>query len=135
MRRSLTLLCVGLIGLALVLTVSRGAMLGFVTVAVLMGLLKYRRNLLVVLVVPAGAILAPNPQPDGHFAEGIAGRDQATQMRFGEYKDALRLIERYPLLGVGFIDTPDIDLYIGVSSMYLLIAQQMGCSACRPLRW
>jgi len=38
----------------------------------------------------------------------------------------LRLIERYPLLGVGFIGTPDVDLYIGVSSMYLLIAQQMG---------
>jgi O-antigen ligase len=47
-------------------------------------------------------------------------------MRFGEYKDALRLIERYPLFGVGFIDAPDTDLYIGVSSMYLLIAQQMG---------
>jgi hypothetical protein len=36
------------------------------------------------------------------------------------------LIERYPVLGVGFADTPDVDLYIGVSSMYLLIAQQMG---------
>ena len=27
---------------------------------------------------------------------------------------------------VGSLDTPDVDLYIGVSSMYLLIAQQMG---------
>jgi O-antigen ligase len=47
-------------------------------------------------------------------------------MRFGEYKDALRLIERYPLLGVGFVGTPDNDLYVGVSSMYLLILSQMG---------
>ena len=30
------------------------------------------------------------------------------------------------MLGVGFIGTPDVDLYIGVSSMYLLVAQQMG---------
>jgi O-antigen ligase len=61
-----------------------------------------------------------------HFVDGFMGRDLATQMRFGEYKDAFRLIERYPLLGVGFVGTPDVDLYVGVSSMYLLVAQQMG---------
>jgi O-antigen ligase len=47
-------------------------------------------------------------------------------MRFGEYKDALTLISRYPLLGVGFSGTPDIDLYLGVSMLYLLIAEQTG---------
>jgi O-antigen ligase len=47
-------------------------------------------------------------------------------MRFGEYQDALILISRYPLLGVGFSGAPDIDLYIGVSSLYFLIAEQMG---------
>jgi O-antigen ligase len=47
-------------------------------------------------------------------------------MRFGEYKDALILIGRYPLLGAGFSGTPDIDLYLGVSMLYLLIAEQMG---------
>jgi O-antigen ligase len=62
----------------------------------------------------------------GHFADGFAGRDLATQMRIGEYNDAFELIARYPVLGVGFIGTPDVDLYIGVSSMYLLVAQQMG---------
>jgi O-antigen ligase len=60
------------------------------------------------------------------FMEGIQGADLATQMRFGEYKDAFNLIERYPLTGVGFFGTPDIDVYVGVSSVYLLIAQQMG---------
>jgi O-antigen ligase len=53
-------------------------------------------------------------------------QDLATQMRFGEYKDALILIQRYPLLGVGFSGSPDIDTYIGVSNMYLLIAEEMG---------
>ena len=47
-------------------------------------------------------------------------------MRFGEYKDALTLIQRYPWFGVGFGGTPDADLYLGVSSVYLLIASEMG---------
>jgi hypothetical protein len=47
-------------------------------------------------------------------------------MRFGEYKDAFNLIARYPLTGVGFFGTPDIDVYVGVSSVFLLLAQQMG---------
>jgi hypothetical protein len=60
------------------------------------------------------------------FIEGVQGEDLATQMRFGEYKDTFELISRYPLTGVGFSGTPDIDLYLGVSSVYLLLAQQMG---------
>jgi hypothetical protein len=60
------------------------------------------------------------------FAEGLRGEDLATQMRFGEYKDAFNLISRYPLTGVGFFGTPDIDVYVGVSSVYLLLAQQIG---------
>ena len=52
--------------------------------------------------------------------------DLATQMRMGEYKDALILIGRYPWLGVGFASSPDIDTYLGVANVYLLIAEQMG---------
>jgi len=58
--------------------------------------------------------------------EGIQGTDLATQMRFGEYRDALTLIARYPLFGVGFSGSPDIDLYLGVANVYLTIGQQMG---------
>ncbi|MCB9138226.1 MAG: hypothetical protein H6642_07765 [Caldilineaceae bacterium] len=47
-------------------------------------------------------------------------------MRFGEYKDALILIRRYPLFGVGFTGTPDLDIYLGVSMLYLIIPQNMG---------
>jgi O-antigen ligase len=125
--RWLSVLALGLIGLALVLTVSRGAMLGLLCVAMLIGILRYRRLVLLVVVVVALALILPQTRDlISHFAAGFAGQDLATQMRLGEYKDAFRLIERYPLLGVGFADTPDVDLYIGVSSMYLLIAQQMG---------
>jgi hypothetical protein len=58
--------------------------------------------------------------------EGLRWEDRASRMRLGEYKDAFILISRYPWLGVGFAGTPDIDIYIGVSSVYLLIAEQMG---------
>jgi O-antigen ligase len=47
-------------------------------------------------------------------------------MRFGEYKDALLLISRHPWIGVGFVGTPEGSLYIGVSNVYLLIAEEMG---------
>jgi O-antigen ligase len=125
--RWMAVVCTGVIGLALVLTVSRGAMLGFLLVAVAIGMLRYRRLLALVAIVIALALVLPQTRNlISHFAEGFAGQDLATQMRLGEYKDAFRLIQRYPLLGVGFSDTPDVDLYIGVSSMYLLIAQQMG---------
>lgn len=119
--------CTGLIGLALVLTSSRGAMLGFAAVALLIGGLKYRRLLAALALALALILVLPQTRDlVARFVDGFLGRDLATQMRFGEYKDAIRLIERYPLLGVGFADTPDVDLYIGVSMVYLLVAQQMG---------
>ncbi|MBI3538484.1 MAG: O-antigen ligase family protein [Chloroflexi bacterium] len=61
-----------------------------------------------------------------HLIEGLQGQDRATLMRFGEYKDAFTLIARYPFFGVGFGSSPDIDTYIGVSSVYLLMAEEMG---------
>jgi polysaccharide biosynthesis protein PslJ len=66
------------------------------------------------------------------FVAGLRGEDLATQMRFGEYIDAITLIARYPLFGVGFAGSPDIDVYLGVANVYLTIAQQMGCSDCSP---
>jgi O-antigen ligase len=47
-------------------------------------------------------------------------------MRLGEYKDALALITRHPWIGVGFVNPPEGSLYIGVSNVYLLIAEEMG---------
>ena len=61
-----------------------------------------------------------------HFVEGLQGRDLATQMRFGEYKDAWILLGRYPIFGVGFVAAPDIDIYLVVANAYLTIAEEMG---------
>jgi hypothetical protein len=113
--------------LTLYLTYSRGSLLGVVVGLGLMSLLRFRKLLWVMLVAATLVVLLPQTQfYVERFIEGIQGADLATQMRFGEYKDAFNLIERYPLTGVGFFGTPDIDVYVGVSSVYLLIAQQMG---------
>ncbi|MGH2541740.1 MAG: O-antigen ligase family protein, partial [Ardenticatenaceae bacterium] len=123
-------LAIGMVGtmvLALALTFSRGSMLGLVVALTPLMLLRYRRLIPWALLAVLGLLLLPPAQDYiSHFIAGLRGEDLATQMRFGEYKDALRLIRRYPYFGVGFSDAPDIDLYIGVSSVYLLIAEQMG---------
>lgn len=111
----------------MVLTFSRGSFVGLGAAFALLGVFRYRRMLWVGLVILGCLFLLPSAQVYvQHFAEGIQGEDLATQMRFGEYKDALILISRYPWLGVGFAGTPDIDTYLGVSSVYLLMAEQMG---------
>ncbi len=118
---------VGFMGLGLALTFSRGSMLGLGAALVLVGVLRYRKLLLLIAVVAILMLLLPQTQVFvTRFIQGIQGQDLATQMRFGEYKDAFILISRYPVLGVGFSGAPDIDLYLGVSDLYLLIAEQMG---------
>jgi O-antigen ligase len=116
-----------LVGVCVVLTFSRGAMAALAAGLLVIAGLRYRRLL---LVMGAAAILiAVLPVTQGYverFVAGLQGADLATQMRFGEYDDALRLISRYPLFGVGFSGTPTRDLYLGVSNAYLLMATQMG---------
>ena len=125
--RWLTIIVLGSNFLALYLTYSRGSMVGLAAAIFLIGILRYRRLLLILIVVAILVTLLPIGQSYiTHFLEGIQGVDRATQMRFGEYKDALILIGRYPWFGVGFAGSPDIDTYIGVSNVYLLIAEEMG---------
>ena len=117
----------GLVGLCLYLTYSRAALLGLAAGVSFLAVFRYRKLLIIMLVV--AVLFMFLPQTQGYverLVEGLQGEDQATQMRFGEYKDAFILISRYPVLGVGFAGTPDIDTYVGVSSAYLLMAEQMG---------
>lgn len=113
--------------LCLYLTYSRGSMAGLAVGLGLLALVKYRK--LIPLMVAAGVLLLLLPQAQDyvqHFVEGIQFQDLATLMRLGEYKDALILIGRHPWIGVGFVGTPETSLYIGVSNVYLLIAEEMG---------
>lgn len=112
---------------ALYLTYSRSALFGLAAAFALPGVLKYRK--LIPLGIVGALLLFLLPQTQDYVARllaGLAGEDLATQMRFGEFKDALILIRRYPLFGVGFTGVPDIDIYVGVSMLYLIIAENMG---------
>jgi len=112
---------------ALYLTYSRGSLVGLAVAVLVMGVMRYRK--LLWLAAAAGILLLLLPPAQAYvarFVEGIQLQDQATLMRLGEYRDAVGLISRYPWFGVGFSGSPDADLYVGVSSVYLLMAEEMG---------
>lgn len=111
----------------LYLTYSRGSMAGLLAGLGVLAVVRYRR--LLPALAAGGLLLLLLPQTQDyvqHFIEGLQFQDLATLMRLGEYKDALILISRYPWIGVGFVGTPEASLYIGVSNVYLLIAEEMG---------
>ncbi len=125
--RWLLLPIIGSIGVGLALTISRGSIGGAGLALLIIAGLRYRKLLpLMALAVIVVLLLPWSHEYIGHFIAGVQGQDLSTQMRLGEYKDALILIQRYPLFGVGFAAAPDIDIYIGVANVYLLIAEQMG---------
>lgn len=127
LRRRWAILGSASMALALVLTFSRGSFIGAGVAMFGLGLFRYRKILLALLIALVVMLTLPDTQDYAtHFFEGVRGEDLATQMRFGEYSDALTLIGRYPLLGVGFTGSPDLDTYIGVASVYLLMAQEIG---------
>jgi len=124
-RRRYLVPILGVMALCLGLTISRGSLVGVGITLAIVATLRYRK-LWPLLLAALVLVLLLAPGQIAHLIAGLRGQDLATQMRFGEYKDALILIGRYPWLGVGFAASPDIDTYIGVSNVYLLIAEQMG---------
>lgn len=111
----------------LYLTYSRGSMLGLAVGLGVLALVRYRKLIPVMAIAAVLILLLPQTQDYvQHFIEGIRLQDLATLMRLGEYKDAILLIQRHPWIGVGFAGTPESSLYLGVSNVYLLIAEEMG---------
>jgi hypothetical protein len=118
-----------LIVYAQLLTLSRGSWIGLTVAAVVLGIARYRRIFLFVPAVLLPAVVLFSGQVARyaeHFMKAVYAQDQATGMRLGEYKDAVNLISQNPWLGVGFGAPPSSDLYLGVSSTYLLVGEEMG---------
>ena len=112
---------------SLVLTYSRTAMSALLASMIFVAIIRKRKTLWIIAAMLLLVLFLPlSQQYVSHFTDAIKGQDLATSMRLGEYKDALVLISRYPTFGVGFGGTPDIDIYLGVSSAYLLLAEQVG---------
>ena len=129
--RRAAVVMMALMTLGVLATVSRGSLIGLAAGLCVVGLFRDRRLLAGVLLGGALFVLLAGVLPwteayVANFTDGLTLQDRSTQMRLGEYKDAIRLIERYPLFGVGFGGVRDIDLYRGVSSLYLIIAETMG---------
>lgn len=111
----------------MVLTFSRGALLGLGLALLVIATVRYRPIIAIVIIAVTVVLFLPITQDYvGYFVDAFTAGDRSTQMRLGEYKDALTLISRYPFFGVGFGGSPDIDTYLGVSSVYLLMAEEMG---------
>jgi hypothetical protein len=111
----------------LLLSLSRASWLGLGFGLALVGLLRYRRILVLGAAICAVMLVTATGQEFvGRFISGFSTADRATAFRFGEYTNALVLLQRYPLLGIGFGNSPDSDVTAGVSSVYLLVGEQTG---------
>ncbi|MBN1679848.1 MAG: O-antigen ligase family protein, partial [Anaerolineae bacterium] len=127
MPRWMTTGMLGAIVLALFLTDSRGSMLSLGAALGFIAVIRYRKLLLIMAAAAVIALFLPVTQRYITKLEaGLTGSDVETQMRFGEYRDALTLINRHPVVGVGFSGTPEIDLYLGVANTYLAVASNAG---------
>ncbi len=112
---------------AMVATYSRGAWVGLAVALAFMATFRYRP--LWVALIAAALMLAYLPMGRdmlGHLMAGLAAADRATALRLDEYRQALRLIGEYPVLGVGFGGAPEVGSFVGVSSIYLLVGEQTG---------
>ncbi len=122
---------VGMMALALLLTFSRAALLGLVVAAIYLASVRYRRLWWVLIAGGLGAALLLFALGYGdefveRFVSGLRFEDQAQQMRLAEFQNALAIIVRYPVFGIGFGQAPDLDLTAGVSSIYLALGQRVG---------
>jgi len=126
-RRRNAAAMLGAVFVALFLTDSRGSMLSLGAAFVFIAAVRYRRLLLIMIAAGVIALFLPFTQRYiDKLQAGFSNQDVETQMRFGEYKDALILIGRHPVIGAGFSGTPEIDLYFGVANTYLTIASHAG---------
>jgi polysaccharide biosynthesis protein PslJ len=113
--------------LALGFTYSRGAWVGTVAALVFLAVAQHRRLWMAIAGLAGLLVAAPPGQTViGRLASGFAGQDPAATMRLAEYQNAIAIMQRYPVFGIGFGPAPTIDLTVGVSSLYLTVGEQMG---------
>ena len=129
-RFALQAAATGLIAAALLLSLSRGAWVG-AAAAVLVVIASTRPRLGAVLALAgAGGLIVPWPGDVGEAIRAtVVQRDVSDALRLGELREAARVIGRYPWFGVGFGASPDVDMFVGVSNMWLWIAERVGVLA------
>jgi multisubunit Na+/H+ antiporter MnhF subunit len=115
---------------ALALTLSRGAWIG-AALAVTVVIASTRPRLGPVIVLSGIVLLLPvwTGGSLASFRAAVLERDVSNALRVDEFREALRVIGRYPWFGVGYGDAPDTDVFIGVSNTWLWIAERAGIFA------
>jgi hypothetical protein len=129
--RKLLFAMAGAIALTVLLTASRAAIGGLAVGVIYAAALRYRRLWWAVLGAGLLALVLYVGFGVGdafveRLVQGAQFRDQANQMRLNEFRNAIEIIQRYPVFGIGFAQAPDIDLGAGVSSIYLALAERVG---------
>ncbi len=118
---------IGLTGLAVLLTYSRGAWIGSMVGA---GIIVWFRARALVPFAMLAAVAAIAVGVGAAFVSrleaGLRLQDNATLQRIDEYENAIAIIREHPWFGIGFGSAPSPDFGVGVSSIYLLIAEQTG---------
>jgi hypothetical protein len=113
--------------LAMLASESRASWLGLAAGAGVLATIRDRR--LWLLGVPAAGALLALPAGQrvlARLGSGFQAQDRAAALRLDEYRQALRIIADYPVLGVGFGGAPEVGTFVGVSSIYLLVGEQTG---------
>lgn len=131
LQRRLLAAIAATMALCLFLTYSRAALGGLVVATLFLAIVRERRLWwLIGGAALAGAIAIVGFGVGDAFVErvveGVQFQDQANQMRLAEYRNAIEIIRRYPLFGVGFGGAPELGLVTGVSSIYLAMGQRIG---------
>ncbi len=120
-----------LMALCVFLTYSRAALGGLFVAMLYLAIVRERRLWWLIGAAVAGGVIAYVGFGVGEsfverVVEGIRFEDQANQMRLAEYRNAVEIIRRYPIFGVGFGQAPELGLVTGVSSIYLAMGQRIG---------
>lgn len=124
-------LMAGTLSVTILLTASRAAVGGLAVGVMYAAVMRYRKLWWAMAAAGFGAIMlylvfGVGESMVERFIEGARFEDQANQMRLNEYRNAIEIIQRYPLFGIGFAQAPDIDLGAGVSSIYFAMAERIG---------
>ena len=126
---ALGLVVVTLMGVALMLTISRASWIAAAAgLLVWLALVRPRLAAAAALVLGAAAAAAPL-EPFERIRQGFQGEDRSAALRLDEIREASRVIGRFPFLGVGYGAAPHPDIFAGVSNAWLWLAERAGVFA------
>jgi len=133
-RQVLLALALLLTLIAMGLSASRGAWVGFSGGLLFLGLFHDRRVLFVAAMIGGMLLATPAGQAAAaRLATGIRTQDPAAAMRIDEYRNAWTIIQDNPTIGVGFGESPIRGVGLGVSNLYLEVAEEAGVPAAMLL--